>query len=118
MCLVDLGSLPGAQGPPGLSGPDHRFPTFFSNRFLNGFFMLFTSILDDFWKVFRRIYLPFSSPIFGRFPYRISLFLHSFFFGEPSPTRVLLGNYYGSRTCTFFEKLEFSCKAIPKNFKM
>ena len=35
------------------------------------------------------------------------ILLLSFFFGEPSATRILLWNSYGSRTCTFFRKLDF-----------
>ena len=42
MCLVDLGSLPGAEGFPGNAGNPVFFSDFFSNRFFNGFFMLFT----------------------------------------------------------------------------
>ena len=46
MCLVDLGSLLRSRGRPAKTGGGTSFfSTFFSNRFLDGLFMFFTSML-------------------------------------------------------------------------
>ena len=99
------------------SGPlffDHFFESIFAwffHDFYLHFGMIFGRLFIEFTFLFRAIFL---EDVLIDF----SLFLHSFFFGEPSPTRVLLNKYYGSRTCTFFEKHDFSCEAIPQITKM
>ena len=51
MCLVDFEYSYRTNVNPGLTWQNLRFPTFFSNRFLIGFWMVFgsllSSILDD-----------------------------------------------------------------------
>ena len=55
--------------------------------------------------------------IFEEFLTDFHIFWLSFFFGEPSATRILLGTSYDFRTCTFFRKVEFSWETIPKSIK-
>ena len=45
------------------------------------------------------------------------IYLISFVFGEPSPTRILLHESYGFRTSIFFRKLDFSRNCISKTIQ-
>ena len=56
MCLVDLYVFPWTYEAPGMSGVDHRFPTFFPHRFLDGFLMDFGSMFDHFFDDFPMIF--------------------------------------------------------------
>ena len=109
MCLVDLGSLPGAEGS---SGRNPAEPLFFNLFFESIFGWFFHDFYLHFGMIFGRFFIEFTflfrALFLEDFLIYFYFFLHSFFFGEPSPTRVLLGKYHGSRTCTFFEKLDFS----------
>ena len=119
MCLVDFRLSSRTQLRPGLTRQNFQKSTFFFESIFGWFFhafylhfgMIFGRFFIEFTFLFRALFLE-------DFLIDVSLFLHSFFFGEPSPTRVLLGKYYGSRTCTFFEKRVFSCEANPKIIKM
>ena len=53
--LLILCSLIGLNGLPGFGGPDHRFPTFFWNRFLIGFWLF----LAPFWAPLLMIFYVF-----------------------------------------------------------
>ena len=80
MCLVDFRYSYWAEGSPGISGRCFQKSTFFSERFFMFFHCFVPPFWDDFGMVFLLIYLPFSSPIFGRFSYRISSFFASLLF--------------------------------------
>ena len=67
---------------------------------LDVFFMLFPS----------RFYIYFLDGLL----YIFLILSISLFLGGPSPTRILLEEYTGFRTLTFFEKYDFSCKHTSK----
>ena len=65
MCLVDFRYSYRAAGSPGIVRRESPKSVLFSNRFFDGFFMVFASILDD---------------LFDDFPmFFASLFRHLFF---------------------------------------
>ena len=84
------------------SPPVFMFCTFVTSNFVNEFGIDVHVFLIICWKVFLLMYLPFSRPIFRFFLIDFHICLLSFFFGERSATRILLGKSYDSRTCTFF----------------
>ena len=63
MCLVDFRYSYQAAGYPGITGRESPKSVLFSDRFFDGFFMVFASILDDFFYDFPM----FFASLFGHF---------------------------------------------------
>ena len=77
-------------------------------NFLKVFSLFLPPFLITFWRCFLHFCILFRDLFLKIFFIIVPLFLISFFFGEPSRTPILLHESYAFRTCTFFEKLEFS----------
>ena len=65
MYLVDFVVFVGLRAAPGWWAGMSDFQMFFSHRFFEGFFFIFTSFLDHFLKVFSYFYHLFFETFFG-----------------------------------------------------